>query len=815
MNGSEKFRSFYDEMILLMERLSPTANQEERIVTLITIEMEMEELAEWQNSTDITPKQRKLGSALMCQLVDKLNVLLGDSQNLDEDLHRAKHILMKTSNALRKWEPQQMGTKKESALFSRTMETVNSEYGANIQKRYFKPARYKIPEKKISENRRGRSLSLEKKKKVQRRVSIELNLNQKQENLGELTKEIKNVIQREKEEIARLQGSNNRKRSSIEVDNEEMSRLREEVQSLNMKLSREQSELQDIKERPPDEWDASKNDVVDQEPEFVAANVMINEIQETSDSTEIQGMHRYLTAMREDVAKLVTSLRGDVDRILAAFGEDTPFARDELTWTERVELKRRDWVHPEATDRFHALAHVLETEDDHHSKKALQMKWIINDLFTAQKEIIALLDAKEDYKAIAIGHEKEVWRMQELLEKHKVAESDEVVMAKELQNKDKEIERLKSAVLEKSNRAANVLGDDQQRRKDQIMVEEIHFRDGEIKKGCTNSGVQLVIHPNTSKLEVNAISSKKSVSPDLDYDRYLNREDQQSKTEEMILRHSIKYGKFDWDKQTKELTIKNEKLRKAVDKKNKQIADLERELQKTKNRTEVSIDAEGERTMLEQMMVEEILDKDLVILDRGKEIENLKKTRSTASKLSIKCVLGYLMLAIFVTAGFAAVWTMDTEYMREKMSSLSDIALRAVDQYIVDCNGTPQYLALKEQVAEQDDELVEQMILQELSREHLQRITQRMEHEMISRDLLIGALKSELQRMQSQDVERETQLEEKLMAPQASTDDATIADVIWNNQVANLCIGSVCAVATFGALHCILEKRTMEHQYAN
>ena len=153
--------------------------------------------------------------------------------------------------------------------------------------------------------------------------------------------------------------------------------------------------------------------------------------------------------------------------------------------------------------------------------------------------------------------------------------------------------------------------------------------------------------------------------------------------------------------------------------------------------------------MLEQMMVQEILDKDLVILDTRKEIENLKKTRSTASKFSIKCVLGYLMLTIFVTAGFAAVWTLDTEYMREKMSSLSDIAQRAVDQYIVDCNGTPQYLALKEQLAEQDDELVEQMILQELSREHLQRITQRMKHEMISRDLLIGALKSELQKMQS------------------------------------------------------------------
>ena len=93
----------------------------------------------------------------------------------------------------------------------------------------------------------------------------------------------------------------------------------------------------------------------------------------------------------------------------------------------------------------------------------------------------------------------------------------------------------------------------------------------------------------------------------------------------------LHYGVFNWGKrvqnqegkQDKELMYK--KLRKKVSEKNKQIADLERELEKAKVLSESSFDEEGERKMLERMMVEEILDIDLVILDRGKEIENLKK----------------------------------------------------------------------------------------------------------------------------------------------------------------------------------------------
>ena len=286
----QHFRSFAAEMMLILERLISTKSRKVRHSTLVTMQMETEELKRWERSTEITPKQRDLGSLLLRQLDEKMNVILDESQLGDEWVQRVNFILQRAASTI----------------------NVTASFWSDH-----------------SDDDDKKSNEVE-----HRRQSIVSMLEQNKKKLEVMREEIKKEI----DEIAPIQ-----------------------LQSNPNSITAKKRELQESQ-------------------------------QEAFDSLE------KVKRRKAEMKELVDMLREEVDRLMAAFGAETPDARKDSTWIERVELKRTSWIHADAIGRINNLVEVSgKTEHRPSDVDLTKIKWIINDVVTVQKQVISLLDTKDDY----------------------------------------------------------------------------------------------------------------------------------------------------------------------------------------------------------------------------------------------------------------------------------------------------------------------------------------------------------------------------------------------------------------------------------
>ena len=146
--------------------------------------------------------------------------------------------------------------------------------------------------------------------------------------------------------------------------------------------------------------------------------------------------------LRVQMDLLIAMLRDDVDRVMAAFGEDKSTIREDLSWTERVDLKRQKWVHPQEKSRMDTLSQISGDKHERRSSASIkQMKWIVNDLVTVQKQIIVLMDQNEDYKATLTAKNTEVEGLHILLEEAVIQSkgNDKLLMAEMIEAQDHNI----------------------------------------------------------------------------------------------------------------------------------------------------------------------------------------------------------------------------------------------------------------------------------------------------------------------------------------------------------------------------------------
>ena len=213
---------------------------------------------------------------------------------------------------------------------------------------------------------------------------------------------------------------------------------------------------------------------------------------------------------------------------------------------------------------------------------------------------------------------------------------------------------------------------------------------------------------------------------------------------------------------------------------------------KVRERTESVISGLEKAHQMAPTKEEEIDDSSMPFLE-SQQKRNLTESTKTMNKVSMGRILILLMLGIFATITLASVWKLDMEYVAEKMSDFEEIAQRAVDQYIIGCDGTVQYIAMREQIHEQENQLDEHLALQESERKRLEKVSKQMQNEIIGKDLVIGDLRSQLQERQSKyDAHRQSQC--KLKSLHESNINASTAGATWTNIVANISIGFVCAI---------------------
>ena len=237
-----------------------------------------------------------------------------------------------------------------------------------------------------------------------------------------------------------------------------------------------------------------------------------------------------------------------------------------------------------------------------------------------------------------------------------------------------------------------------------------------------------------------------------------------------------------------------------------------------------------------------------VVLEKGHVIERsqsslqrddlnrreMNRTRESQSSyyFPVGPTLDMLMLFVFATVvhALALMWVLDNKYIAETMSIIGRTSQRFTDEYIVGCDGTgrtAEYIALHKHLGEQEQELREQMVQEELLKDQLNEISDRLQNEIIGRETATmensrilnkydgiawerDVLKSRIRALQNeiQQSKHDAQIYPKSdLRMEQETDNESEQTVKkqtvgeeWIQSLTNVAIGIICAVISFAAV---------------
>ena len=362
-----------------MDRLSLASTQEERKVTLFTMEVLMEELEGRGRESYLTKEQRKLKSLLMCQLVEKLDDILDEFVNSNEWTQRINNILQRAATAMTEWEAEPNAP------------VLNNNDSAMLGQ---SDSAFKIPKKQISKSNliqeleiieKERLHSLKEMKTVERRLSVELKSKQKQKQLNFLKKKIKIEMKADQAQIALLRQSEERQNEidEMEIEDEKsentettinsLSDAKDEIQRLKVMLKQKDQELID----EYDDMELMQKAVRGMKAEFGDFKNSVEQKTITSPAGEVDEFETSLVEQMDDTATEVERLNNLAD-------------------LRESKIAKLTWLLKETTERHNAKE--IDTKK--------QFQRLKKEMNQSNEEMLAKNEDVEDIKELLLQHIK-------------------------------------------------------------------------------------------------------------------------------------------------------------------------------------------------------------------------------------------------------------------------------------------------------------------------------------------------------------------------------------------------------------------------